>query len=89
MFAPIPDLPPAADELWAVFGALRMLEEAEIQLHDVSAETSRLVDDVAWRNRAAGVRSLQRLLAELAQTIGHEVVAIRDQQAHMRAGMQL
>lgn len=89
MFAPTPDEAPAADELWAAFGALRMLQDAEAQLYDLSAETSRLVDDVAWRNTATSVVSLQKLLGALAQQIGREVVSIREQQGHLRAGMQL
>lgn len=78
-----------ADELWAGFGALRLLDDATAQLYEVSGEVSRLVDDAAWRNSAPSVRSLQRHLGELARAVGQEVAAVQAQQAVVRGGMAL
>lgn len=80
---------PAADQQWAGFAALRLLDEAEGALHALSGEVSRLVDDAGWRNRGTSVLSLQKLLGEVAKAIRREVAAIGDQRAVVRAGMNL
>jgi len=89
MYTTTPAEAPAAVDIWAGVSALRLLEDAEAQLYDISAETSRLIEDAAWRNSAVSVRALQKHLGELAQAIGREVVAVREQQARVRQGMQL
>lgn len=54
---------PGSEDLWAVFSALRLLEEAADAVGGACVQTSQLMDDAHWQNK--GVQALRWRLSEL------------------------
>lgn len=61
---------PASEDLWAVFAALRLLDEGADAIASARTEVARLADDAHWETK--GVRRLRRALMELCVTLGVE-----------------
>lgn len=60
----------ASEDLWAVFSALRLLDDATEAVGDTAIEAGRLVDDARWENQ--GVRALRLVLDEVRRTLTWE-----------------
>lgn len=60
----------ASEDLWAVFSALRLLDDAAAAVGDAAVEAGRLVDDARWENQ--GVRALRLVLDDVRRTLAWE-----------------
>ncbi|MDT0157885.1 hypothetical protein Q9R19_09645 [Microbacterium sp. ARD32] len=72
----------AGDDLWVVFSALRLLDEAADAVGDAAAEAERLGAESSWEND--GVRALRRKLSQLHVELGEqrgELMVVRDRVA--------
>ena len=65
----------ASEDLWAVFSALRLLDDAAEAVGDAAVEAGRLVDDARWENQ--GVRALRWALADLCSGLRDECDELR------------
>ncbi|MCA1306842.1 hypothetical protein LC082_08020 [Microbacterium esteraromaticum] len=76
---------PASFDLWAVFDALRLLQDAEDQLVAAECVGTELVAESSWHNEGLAARSLREALDEMHQQIRGETIAVREQQGVVRA----
>ncbi|GAA3935932.1 hypothetical protein [Microbacterium soli] len=75
---------PASDDLWTVFAALRLLDEATEVVGAAAVEAGRLVERANWQNE--GMRRLRWALSDLRAELGaerSELAFLREQLARM------
>lgn len=61
---------PSGEDLWAVFSAMRLLDESAQIVAAAQTETAILAEDAHWETK--GVRRMRRALSELCASLGSE-----------------
>ncbi|BDZ40066.1 hypothetical protein [Microbacterium suwonense] len=73
---------PSGEDLWAVFSALRLLDEAARLVASAQTETAILAEDAHWETK--GIRRLRRALTELCASLGGECSELHHHQEMVR-----